>query len=109
MTAKAALAQALLDGHVITVMNCFKMIGLTNAAREIPRMIEQPFGVQVSRSPKISKSRYGEAVHYFEYRLNRTDYNKEGIQKMKEYIQKQKGSVHSAPQNSRALVQQDLF
>ncbi len=45
MTAKAALALALLEGRVLNVSNCFKEIGLSNIAREIPRMIEEPFGL----------------------------------------------------------------
>lgn len=86
MTAKAALAKALLDGNVLTVKNCFNLIGLTNIAREIPRMIEEPFGVIVSRTPKTGLSRYGQTVSYTEYYLNRTEYNREGIEKMKAYI-----------------------
>lgn len=86
MTAKAALAKALLDGRVINIKNCFETIGLTNAPREISRMIEQPFGVEVSRTPREGKSRYGQSVTWYDYRLNRTDYNKEGIQKMIEYV-----------------------
>ncbi len=86
MTARAALCKALLDGHVITVMNCFRLIGLTNAGREIPRMVEQPFGVIISRTPKTGLSRYGQAVSYTEYRLNFTEYNAGGIAKMREYV-----------------------
>lgn len=89
MTAKAALAKALLDGRVINIKNCFETIGLTNAPREISRMIEQPFGVEVSRTPREGNSRYGQPVTWYDYRLNRTDYNKEGIVKMEEYVKKE--------------------
>lgn len=97
MTAKAALAKALLDGNVLTVMNCFKLIGLTNIAREIPRMIEQPFEVKVSRTPKTGTSRYGQSVSYTEYRLNFTDYNEAGIRRMKEYVNNQMKSEPAKP------------
>lgn len=90
MTAKAALAMALLDGRVLSVSNCFKEIGLTNIAREIPRLIEQPFGVTISRTPQKGKSRYGQPVSYTNYRLNKTDHNKDGINKMIDYINSQK-------------------
>jgi hypothetical protein len=90
MTAKAALAIALLEGRVLSVSNCFKEIGLTNIAREIPRMIEQPFGVEVSRTPKTGKSRYGQSVSYVNYRLNRTEHNQEGILKMIAYVESQR-------------------
>lgn len=94
MTAKAALAKALLDDRVLNVSNCFKEIGLTNIAREIPRMIEEPFGVVVSRTPKKGKSRYGQPVSYTNYRLNKSDFNTEGISKMIEYINSQKKGIN---------------
>ena len=90
MTAKAALCQALLDGEVLNVKNCFKTIGLTNCAREVSRMVEQPFNVNISRTPRKGKSRYGNSVTWVDYRLNNTSYNKEGIAKMKEYVLKSK-------------------
>lgn len=93
MTAKAALAKALLDGRIINIKNCFDLIGLTNAPREISRMIENPvtgFGVQISRQHMTGKSRYGQPVTWTNYRLNRdADYNQEGIARMREYIKSQ--------------------
>lgn len=89
MTAKAALALALLEGRVLNVKNCFDYIGLTNCSREISRMIEKPFGVTVSRTRKEGKSRYGQPVCWYDFRLNSTEYNKEGIEKMKEYVREQ--------------------
>lgn len=89
MTAKAALAKALLDGRVLNVKNCFDTIGLTNCAREISRMIEKDFGVQVSRTQRQGKSRYSQDVTWYDYRLNHTEYNKEGIAKMREYVDKE--------------------
>lgn len=111
MTSKAALAMALLEGRVLNVKNCFKEIGLTNIAREIPRLIEDPFDVQVSRTPKEGKNRYDQPVKWVDYRLNKSDYNKEGIQKMKEYIKSEIGSIASCktPVELNRHVQQKLF
>jgi hypothetical protein len=86
MNAKAALIKELLDGKVLTIMTCFKTVSLTNIGREIPRMIEIPFSVIVSRTKKEGKSKYGSNISWFEYRLNRTEYNKEGIKLMQEYL-----------------------
>jgi hypothetical protein len=86
MTAKAALCKYLLDGFTLNIKNCFKMIGLTNCPREISRMIEQPFGVIVSRTTRQGHSRYGQPVTWVNYHLNKTDYNADGIEKMKKYI-----------------------
>ena len=82
----AAMAKSLLKGEVLSVMNCFKWFGVTNCAREIGRSIERKFGVEVSRVRKEAESRYKQPVSYFEYRLNRTDHNKEGIAKMEAYV-----------------------
>ena len=110
MTAKAALAQALLDGHVLSIKNCFHMIGLTNAPREISRMIEQPFGVVVSRTKKEGKSKYGQSVMWYEYRLNNTEYNKEGIQKMREYVRQQKaGTIYKTDKQVKDAKQMSLL
>jgi hypothetical protein len=88
MTAKAALVKALLNGDVLNVKNCFTKIGLTNCAREISRMVEQPFGATVSRTERSGVSRYGRRVVWVDYRLNSTQYNQEAIKKMKDYIKK---------------------
>ena len=89
MTAKCALAKALLDGKVLNIKNCFTLIGLTNCPREISRMIEKGFGVEVSRTHRDGISRYGQSVTWVDYRLNATDYNKEGMEKMKKYVMEQ--------------------
>jgi len=110
MTAKAALAKALLDGRVLNVKNCFETIGLTNAAREVSRMIEKPFGVIVSRTKMEGKSRYGQSITWVNYFLNRTDYNKDGIQKMKEYVaQQMEGSFHKPEEVDSRYSQPELF
>lgn len=86
MTQIAAIASALLKGEVVSIKTAFNQFGCTNAPREIGRSIERKFGVQVSKTPTPFKSKYGKSGTYNQYRLNKTDYNKEGIEKMREYI-----------------------
>ena len=86
MNQKCAIAKSLLKGEVLSIMNGFKWFGCTNIPREIGRSIEREFDVQVSRMQKEGISRYKQPVNYFEYRLNRTEYNKEGIAKMEAYV-----------------------
>jgi hypothetical protein len=87
MNAKAALCKHLLMGHVLNIKNCFQLIGLTNCPREISRMIEQPFKVIVTRIPREGKSRYGQAVTWFDYHLNKKlSENKDGVQEMIRYV-----------------------
>lgn len=107
MTAKAALCKALLDGRTINVKNCFELIGLTNASREVGRMVEKDFDVRVSRTPRKGKSRYGQAVNWVDYRLMPTEENKEGIRAMKEYVNEQLGKY--APKTGKELKQMSLL
>lgn len=89
MTAKAALVYHLLKGDVLTVFNTPKIIGYTNVAREVSREVEKPFSIEVSRAQINKKNRYGTPCMFFEYRLNKTDYNAQGVEKMKEYLREQ--------------------
>jgi hypothetical protein len=89
MTARAALCDYLLKGKVLNVKNCFTLIGLTNASREISRMIETPFQVIITRTNRTGKSRFGQAVVWVDYRLHPLECNKEGIEKMKAYLASQ--------------------
>jgi hypothetical protein len=114
MNARAALCMALLDGQVLNVKNVFKTIGLTNASREISRMVESPFDVEVSRTPRKGKSRYGCPVTWIDYRLNKSERNIPGIQKMQEYIQKHttasvNQSTHTQSEPKTELQTNKLF
>jgi len=86
MNQKAAICKSLLKGEVLSIMNGFKWFGCTNIPREIGRSVEREFDVEVSRVQREGKSRYKQAVYYTEYRLNRTEHNKEGIAKMEAYV-----------------------
>jgi len=92
MTMRAALANELLKGHVLTTMSCAVELSITNCPREISRTIEQFFNVEVSRTRREKLSKYGEPVFWYEYRLNRTEYNREGIKAMEEYV-----AIHIPP------------
>lgn len=102
MTSKAALCKALLDRKIVNIMNGFKMFGITNIPREIGRSIERDpkvtgngndsgFGVEVSRTERDGETRYGQPCNWVDYRLNGTEYNQEGIKKMREYVAKELG------------------
>ena len=92
MTQIAALATALLKGEVVSIKTAFHLFGCSNAPREIGRSIERKFGVKVSKTPTKFKSRYGKSGIYYKYRLNKTDYNQEGIKKMLEYVELHAGN-----------------
>lgn len=95
MTQIAHICKHLLEGNVLSIMDGFKLFGCTNIPRELSRSVEQKFGVQISRTPKKFKSRYGHVGEYYQYRLNKTEYNKEGIKAMKQYLRSQQKSKKS--------------
>lgn len=87
LTKKAYICFALLNGEVLTIMDGFKRFNISNLPREISRMIEQKFGVVVSRTRIDFTTDIGMPAFYFEYRLNKTPMNKDGIKKMWEYVE----------------------
>jgi hypothetical protein len=109
MTSKAALCLALLEGRVLNIKNCFKEIGYTNIAREIPRQIEKPFSVVVSRTPKEGTNRYGQPVTWVDYRLNQSEHNKEGIEKMKAFVKIHIPTIPKTDKEALLIKQQNLF
>jgi RNA binding exosome subunit len=73
-------------------------------------MVEQPFNVEVSRTQMEGKSRYGQAITWTNYRLNRTKYNAEGIAKMEEYVKEQLATINVKTDNElRSHKQTALF
>lgn len=89
MTQVAAIAHSLLKGDVLSIMNGFHLFNCTNLPRELSRSIEKKFGVEISKEPIEFKSKYGHKGTYFRYRLNKTEYNAPGIEKMKKYVEEE--------------------
>lgn len=86
MTQIAAIANALLNGQTLSIMTGFKYFSCSNIPREMGRSIERKFGVIVSRERVDFTSKYGQDGYYYKYSLTDTILNKEGIEKMKQYI-----------------------
>ena len=85
----------------MSIKTGFKDFGITNVPREIGRSIERledgGFGVIVSRTERTGTSRYDQPVQWTEYRLNHTEYNKEGIERMRKYVADQMGNAGEVP------------
>lgn len=86
MTQIAHICKSLLRGRVLTIMDGFRQFACTNLPRELSRSVEKKFGVKISKTPKKFKSRYGHTGEYYQYRLNKTPYNADGISKMQAYV-----------------------
>lgn len=109
MNAKCALIKEFLDGKTLTIMTCFKTVGLTNLGREVPRMIEHPFGCIISRRRMEGKSRHGSNISWYEYRLNPLiEGNKEAIAKMRLYLAENMGEYRPKKKEPKK-VENDLL
>jgi hypothetical protein len=102
MNATTALSIAFLQGRVLTIKTAFQEFGVSNLPREVGRSIERKFGVQLSRVKKTGKSKYGVECWWNEYRLPNTLYNRQGREKMLEYVQKNTPPVTS-PKTEKEL------
>lgn len=111
MTQTAAICQALLEGKVLSIMTGFQMFSCTNLPRELSRSIEQKFDVTISKSPTKFTSKYGQSGQYYRYRLNTSEHNLPGIEKMRSYVAEQKSGNKNGnnPAPERKLIQKDLF
>lgn len=103
MNAKTALCMALLQGKTISIRTGFLDLGLTNIPREVSRSVEKPFGVIVTRLQKNGKSRWGCDCIWFEYRLEKSEINREGIEKMKQYVRE--NTVIEYPKTAKQILE----
>lgn len=109
-TKTAAISHAFLQGDVITIMDGFKRFAVTNLPRECGRAIERKFNVKISKVRKDFVSPNGHAGFYYEYKLNKVDYNKIGIEAMWSYVSENlisPSTDKSAIRNT--TIQKDLF
>jgi len=105
MTQICAIAIALLNGDTMTIADGFHKFHCTNLSRELSRSIEQKFGVIISKDKKEFKSIYDEKPgYYFRYRLNKTDENKDGMERMREYIKSQIGELPPPKTDKQAKI-----
>jgi hypothetical protein len=88
MNKTVTLCKSLLEGDVLSILNGFTRLHITNIPREIGRSVERKFGVKVDRKTIPHKDKFNNPGYYYEYRLLRTEENKEGIKRMEAYISK---------------------
>jgi hypothetical protein len=106
MTAKAALCLAFLQHKVLNIRTCFKIVGLSNLPREAKRMVEDPFNVSLKRVHQVGESRYGTPSSWVDYSLPYSKENKEGIEKMRIYVQEQmaKGKEINKKDSNKEII-----
>ncbi len=67
MTRQKALLSHLISGGSLSIMTAYKEFGISNVSREVRRLIEKPFNVELKREQKQGKTKYGSSCYWFEY------------------------------------------
>ena len=71
-----AMLKHLLTGKSINIKTSYLQFGFSNPAREVSRKIEKPFDIQLNRTLRKFKSKYGIIGYYFDYNLAKSDFKK---------------------------------
>ena len=71
-----AMLKHLLTGKPINIKTSYLQFGFSNPAREVSRKIEKPFDIQLNRTLRKFKSKYGIIGYYFDYNLAKSDFKK---------------------------------
>jgi hypothetical protein len=78
-TKTRAIAEALIDGHKLTVKTCMVLCGTYKISSRLGEL-EKRYGLNFERKWIKSASRYGGVDEYLEYSVNKT--NKKKLQKL---------------------------
>ena len=71
-----AMLKHLLTGKPINIKTSYIQFGFSNPAREVARKIEKPFNLELIRTLRKFKSKYGIIGYYFDYNLAKSDFKK---------------------------------
>ena len=71
-----AMLKHLLTGKPINIKTSYIQFGFSNPAREVARKIEKPFDLELIRTLRKFKSKYGITGYYFDYNLAKSDFTK---------------------------------
>lgn len=71
-----AMLKHLLTGKSINIKTSYLQFGFSNPAREVSRKIEKPFNLELIRTIRKFKSKYGITGYYFDYNLSKSDFKK---------------------------------
>ena len=82
-TRQTALLEFFLAGGALSIKNAFINFGISNPAREVARLVENKVGIELIRTKKVAKTKFGTSTYYFEYKASAS--NK---LKIKEYLKK---------------------
>lgn len=64
---QTSLINHLIKGKKLSIYNAFTKFGISNISREVGRLIEKPFGIELKREKKLGKTQDGEPCYWFEY------------------------------------------
>jgi len=88
MTRQQALAMYLLSGKTVSLKNAYSYFGISCLSREVIRLIEKPFNIQLTRKWMKGRTKYGTPCKWIEYSLSNTKLNAAGIKALKQLVSK---------------------
>ena len=71
-----SLIRHLFAGKKLSIYNAFTKFGISNISREVGRLIEKPFNIELKREKKVGKTQDGEPCYWFEYSATKVVKNK---------------------------------
>lgn len=104
-TISATLLFHLLSGRKTSTLTAAKQLAIVYVPREIRRAIEDKFKITVKREIK-EYEKFGIKINYIEYSMKKSEYPKDVINAMYEYIDK---NLISPKQTNQSSYQQDTL
>lgn len=105
-TIGAALLHHLLNGRKTSTLTAAKQLAIVYVPREIRRGVEDKFGITVRREEKTYE-KFGHKISYIEYSLKKSEYPKETINKMYDYVSQ---NIILPPEHTGSgFVQKEIF
>lgn len=76
MTRQQALLTHLKTGGKLSIKTAYNYFGVSNISREIRRLVEKPFNIELIREKKHGKTKYGSPCVWYEYSASKSTQKK---------------------------------
>lgn len=75
-TRQDALLKHLSKGGKLSIKNAYTFFGISNISREVRRLVEKPFDIELLREKKHGKTKYGSPCVWYEYTASKSTQKK---------------------------------
>lgn len=76
MTRQEALLTHLKTGGKLSIKTAYTYFGVSNISREVRRLVEKPFDIELIREKKHGKTKYGSPCVWYEYTASKSTQKK---------------------------------